>query len=457
MYSTHQSRHTHRSSDEYSFATAPTSASVAPRSDQQQRPTPEHPTGCVLVVDDDEDIRSILQLTLHQHGVTALCAQDAYEAIALLHHNTVDVILLDVMMPGEDGFRFHQRLLQSELWKDIPILFLTSVGNEESILEAYAKGAEDYIKKPFQPQIVAAKVKNIIARQRKRQSIDQDNLLPGFLLAGKYTILREIGRGGMGFVYLARHTQDQQLYAVKVFYTRGSSLEHRTRFQEEIRVLSSLSHPHLIRLYDAGQQHHFLYYVMDYLTGGSLYDRIQQGPLSEQDALRFCAAIADALQHAHEHGVYHRDLKSENILFTQDGQPILTDFGVALNLASPNDRLTKIGFVVGTVPYLSPEQVLGLEEADHRADIFSLGIIFYEMLTGQHPFPGDAPHDIMTRILRHPHTPARTLHPRLLSATQNICDKALAKDRDTRYQHARELSLDCRHALRLLTPPTSTL
>lgn len=447
MYPTYQTLPTYRSSDEFSFRMPPTTSLSDPQGQQIRKET----VGCVLIVDDDEDIRSILQHTLQENGVAVLAAQDAYEALALLHRNAVDAILLDVMMPGEDGFHFHQRLLESELWKDIPILFLTSVGNEESILEAYAKGAEDYIKKPFQPQIVAAKVKNIIARQRKLQSIDQDDLLPGFLLAGKYTILREIGRGGMGFVYLARHTQNHQLYAVKVFYTRGSSLEHRTRFQEEIRVLSSLSHPNLIRLHDAGQQNHFFYYVMDYLTGGSLYDRIQkQGPLSEQEALRICAAIADALQHAHEHGVYHRDLKSENVLFDDAGQPVLMDFGVALNLTSQNDRLTKTGFVVGTIPYLSPEQVLGVDEADHRADVFSLGIIFYEMLTGQHPFPGDAPHDIMTRILRHPHTPARTLNPRLLPLTQEISDKALAKDRNHRYQHARELSLACQRALHTL-------
>ncbi|MCB9638467.1 MAG: protein kinase [Myxococcales bacterium] len=405
-------------------------------------------TGCVLIVDDDEDIHAMLRYTLEHAGISVLCAQDAYEAIALLHQNKVDVILLDVLMPGEDGFHFHQRLLKSDRWKELPILFLTSVGNEERILEAYAKGAEDYITKPFVPQVVAAKVKKIISRQRKLQSLNQDNLLPGYQIGGKYVILREIGRGGMGFVYLARHTQTSQLYAIKVFYTRGSSAEHRQRFQEEIKTLSSLSHPNLIRLYDAGQQDHFIFYAMDYLTGGSLYDRItKRGALREEEALSLCGDIASALQHAHDRGIYHRDLKSENILFNNFGEPVLTDFGVALNLFSHNERLTKTGFVVGTVPYLSPEQVLGVDEADHRADIFSLGIIFYEMLTGQHPFPGEAPHDIMTRILRSPHTPVRKLNPRLSEETQRICDMALTKDREQRYQQASELSLACKQTL----------
>ena len=405
----------------------------------------------LLLVDDDEDIFLLLEAAFQDKGIVAHYASNALEALQHLQAHPIDLILLDVQMPGVDGFGLHEKIAQIERLRDIPVVFLTSQTNQERILEAYERGAEDYLFKPFHPEVIAVKLKNIIQRNKTLRSAQSDQLLPGAILERRYEIIREIGRGGMGYVYLVRNLKNDQYRALKVFYTRGASEEHRQRFQEEINALALLSHPNLIRLYGAGLQEHFLYYVMDYLPNGSLYERLQRGRLAEIEALHMCAAIADGLAHAHQHGIFHRDIKSENILFAEDGRPVLTDFGVALNQRSDNERLTKTGFVVGTIPYLSPEQVLGIDEADHRADIFSLGILFYEMLTGAHPFPGRSSHDVMTAILQQKPRPLREIQPNLSPYSEQICLFALKKNRDERFQDAAAFAEACRRVIAYLS------
>jgi serine/threonine-protein kinase len=205
-------------------------------------------------------------------------------------------------------------------------------------------------------------------------------------LAERYTIQRELGRGGMATVYLAEDLKHRRFVAIKVLLPELASTLGPERFLREIEIASHLTHPHILPLYDSGATEGFLYYVMPYIEGESLRDRLRlekQLPLDE--AVGITRKVAAALAHAHGRGVIHRDIKPENILLA-DGEPIVADFGIAKAVtAAGGQPLTETGMALGTASYMSPEQALGESDLDARTDIYSLGCVLYEMLAGQPP------------------------------------------------------------------------
>src|SRR5665213_3544222 len=204
-------------------------------------------------------------------------------------------------------------------------------------------------------------------------------------LSGHYEIEREIGRGGMATVYLARDVKHDRLVALKVLDPELGAVLGVERFLSEIRVTANLQHPHLLPLFDSGEAAGMLYYVMPYVDGESLrarLDREKQLPVAE--ALRLTVAVLSALEYAHEHGVIHRDLKPENILL-QSGEPVVADFGIALAVSKAGGaRVTQTGLSLGTPQYMSPEQATGDRTVDARSDVYSMGAVLYEMLAGEH-------------------------------------------------------------------------
>lgn len=247
-----------------------------------------------------------------------------------------------------------------------------------------------------------------------------------------YTILSELGKGGMATVYLAIQECFGRKVALKVM--DPSLLADQTfgeRFLREARIVAGLSHPHIIAVYDVGAHENYHYIAMEYHSGGDLQERITQG-LPPEDAVAIIQQTALALDYAHKKGYIHRDVKPDNILFREDGSAVLTDFGIAKPQTS-SQQMTQVGKVVGTPKYMSPEQARGAS-IDSRSDIYSLGIVLFEALTGEAPFDGSDPIAIGIKHLK---DPVPTLPPHL-SSFQAVVDTVLEKDVDDRYQSGQE-------------------
>jgi serine/threonine-protein kinase PpkA len=248
-----------------------------------------------------------------------------------------------------------------------------------------------------------------------------------------YTLIKKINSGGMATVYLATQHSVGRTVALKIMKpSLDKDPEFHQRFQREATIIGQLSHPNIIPIYDIGRHEGFNYISMEFLSKGALDEKILQGMSTEQ-ALGITLGIAAALEHAHSKGYVHRDIKPENILFREDGSPVLTDFGIARTIKS-KANMTQVGAVIGTPYYMSPEQAKG-ESSDGRSDLYSLGVMLYEMLTGKRPFQADSS---LALGIKHIHEQAPKL-PLNLFALQPILDKLLAKKPEQRYQTAREL------------------
>jgi len=224
-------------------------------------------------------------------------------------------------------------------------------------------------------------------------------------LGDAYTIERELGRGGMATVFLARDVKHHRHVALKVLDRQLAASLGTERFLAEIRVTANLQHPNVLPLFDSGETNGLLFYVMPFVAGESLRAKLdREGQLPVDEALRIASAMASALDYAHRHGVVHRDVKPENVLLS-DGVPMVADFGIAkavvnsrLDEASTNPGLTRAGLSLGTPSYMSPEQAMG-EAVDGRSDIYALGCVLYEMLSGEVPFTGPSAQSVIAKHL----------------------------------------------------------
>jgi serine/threonine protein kinase len=255
---------------------------------------------------------------------------------------------------------------------------------------------------------------------------------------GKYQIVGEIGRGGMAVIYKAWQPSLGRYVALKVLSPfLQKDKDFIARFHREARAAAKLNHPNIVNILDAGEAEGINYIAMEYIDGESLRDILARGRLDATTAASIVAQIASALDYAHSQGVVHRDIKPSNILIDRRGRVVLTDFGIARAVGF--SRLTQTGALVGTPEYMSPEQAEGLE-IDHRTDIYSLGVVLYNMLTGRVPFEGTTPQAVLYGHVHKRPTPPSQLNPRISRDVEAVVLRALAKNKARRYQRAGELA-----------------
>ncbi|WP_103504084.1 MULTISPECIES: Stk1 family PASTA domain-containing Ser/Thr kinase [unclassified Streptomyces] len=266
------------------------------------------------------------------------------------------------------------------------------------------------------------------------------------LLADRYELLKQLGRGGMARVYLARDLRLERTVAVKTLLSdHAQDSVFQERFQREARAVASLNHPAIAAVYDTGEAHvdgtDLPFIVMEYVEGSTLSEVLAEGPMAPQEALRVCSGVLSALAYSHEHGIVHRDIKPANVMLTTDGQVKVMDFGIARAMGAGGMTMTQTSTVIGTAHYLSPEQARG-EKVDARSDLYSAGCLLYELLTMRPPFDGESVVAVAYQHVTAEPQPPSTITGGLTRDMDDIVLGALAKGRDERYQTADDMRAD---------------
>jgi len=396
----------------------------------------------ILIIDDDPDLRSLLGHYIKQRWPA--WTVDEFDP---LEHNfpaadfplgSYQAVILDYMLGRGDGLDWLQRLKQRP---DCPkILFLTGAGNEIIAVRAMKAGADDYQRKQeLTREKLLISLHELTAGVAERtMSPELASRMEGHSLGAKIripgiTVLHLIGEGGMARVYLASREGDDEPLVVKIL--RREILANKTalaRFMEEYSMVERIQSRHVARIYGHGNSAEHAYLVMEFFEGGDLHKRLTGKAMEPEEALRIFRELMFALGDIHEKGILHRDLKPQNLMFRQDGTLAILDFGIAKDIAAV-DR-THQGEVLGTPRYMSPEQVQG-RALDLRTDIYSAGVLLFQMLTGQHLFEGDTAMDV---AMQHLNTAPPPL-PEQLERYQRLIDKLLEKDRDARFRNADEV------------------
>jgi len=282
------------------------------------------------------------------------------------------------------------------------------------------------------------------------KTLQTPSVVPGKIIADKYKILAELGRGGMGIVYKAKDTRLKRTVALKFLPTElTKDKEAKKRFIQEAQAAAALEHPNICVVHEVDEADGQIFIAMSYIEGQSLKDKLKDGPMDVDEAKDVALRVADGLREAHDKGIIHRDIKPANIMLTERGQAKITDFGLAK--LSWGVDLTKTSTIMGTVAYMSPEQARG-EEVDHRTDIWSLGAMLYEMLTSKRPFKKDKEHALIYEILNEEPAIITSLRHDIPRHIEQAVHKALEKDVGNRFQTMNDLKQNLKQSLPIIVP-----
>ena len=396
-------------------------------------------TPTVLVVDDEEMMRDFLEDSLEPEGYNIYLAEDYGPAKEILAAEKIDLIISDINLPSASGTDLLKHV--KEFHQNIPIILITGAPDFQAAVQTVKDGAFDYISKPVTVGVLLERVKAALdhAKSDSHLSLTAINSVAQDSPSSKYQIIRSLGSGTMGMVMLVEREGEE--YALKIMradLAGNTSSEHIERFNREAEVLSQLKHPNIIKIYEYGiyDKDNVPYIVMEYISGSPLDSQMKHGNLSIDDKISIIQGVASALGAVHEAGMLHRDVKPANILLTEDLQPKLTDFGIAR--VSDSD-LTMTAQALGTPAYMPPE-AFGVEhEMDARSDIFSLGIVCYELFTGRKPFDGISLADIMHSIRETDPVAPRKINPEIPGFMEDIMAKMLVKEPRERFKDISKL------------------
>ena len=393
-----------------------------------------------LVVDDEAHIRSLLVRVLQQAGFSRIDeAGDGDAALAAVQRERVDLMLLDLAMPGTRGEEVARRTL--ELWPKAAVIVITGNATIEGAVDLMKNGVFDLVRKPFDFRTLRATIGRALERIGARTTGAQR----AETRFGKYVVVSELASGGMGTGYRAPDPPTPAGGALQVLRVVRPDPENVVRFQMEASTLARLNHPNIVTVKDIGLHEGVHFLAMEYIEGVHLGELIYPNRLSFRRGLDILATVAEAVEHAHRHGVLHRDLKPSNIIIDPKGVPHIIDFGLAKFLHSTL-RLTRTDLVLGTFGYLAPERLTG-DGIDEGVDIFSLGAILYEMLTHRLPYEREGDAEGFPVFADGPVAP-RTYNPGVPAELERVCLRAIAVERAARYGRAGELAGDLRDFLR---------
>ncbi|OGV71933.1 MAG: hypothetical protein A3K19_07490 [Lentisphaerae bacterium RIFOXYB12_FULL_65_16] len=396
----------------------------------------------LLVVDDDMPVRLMLASFLGGEGYDVIEAADGAVALQILGQRKIDFVLSDMDMPNKSG-----KDLLLEVKKNrpqLPVVIITGRPRVEAAVECIKIGALDYLTKPCDLERLAAMIKETLASSPPLEATRVIEV-PRRLIGG-YKVLEVLGEGGMGIVFLAE--KDGRRYALKIIRGAGCLVEpqseYLTRFTREAAIATAVRHPNIIPVVEYGiaQEEKIPYMVMEYCDGVALDDLIKRRQdLPYATKVSIVRQIAAALEAINAHGICHRDVKPNNVLVDAEMTAKLTDFGIARLAGS---ELTGTEKLLGSPPFMAPESFAGVADVDHRADIFSLGVVAYLLFTGQLPFAGNSMFALAENIRTGKPTEPRKLDPQFPPVLQRILAKALKKKPEERYGSATEMiaSLD---------------
>ncbi|MEM7585006.1 MAG: protein kinase [Acidobacteriota bacterium] len=400
----------------------------------------------LLVVDDNEMNRDMLSRRLERKGYRVRVAEDGEKALTIVDREPVDLVLLDIMMPGIDGVEVLKILRRKYSQVQLPIIMATAKANSDDMIEALDNGANDYVIKPLDFKVVLARVQTHLRTKSatpvaKSGEPTAAELVPGAVLAGKYRLGEPIGAGTFGAVHRATHVDLDHEVAVKILQPSVTANDETLkRFRQEGVAACRVRHPNAVAVSDFGvSDTGVAYLVMELLEGAGLEHEIRgKGRLSPQRCLEIFEPLCNVLAEAHEAGLVHRDIKPENVFLhrgPQGEQVKVLDFGIAklVGEAVTQENLTAEGWVLGTPAYMAPERISSTDLND-RADVYSLGVMLFEMLTGKRPFTA-VNRDPMSMIMMHVNSAAPTLRsfaPDLPVELEEVVAAAMSKDPDQR-------------------------
>jgi DNA-binding response OmpR family regulator len=405
----------------------------------------------LLVVDDDPDNRDQLSRRLEREGWATRQAESGEHALELVRAGGIDLVLLDLLMPGMGGLDVLKALRRTRSTAELPVIMVTASSDSEDVVEALGHGANDYVTKPIDFPVAVARIEAALRTRREASAPAPVTLAEvgiGTVLGGRYRLESRIGAGNHGAVYRARHMELDRSVAVKVLRTGApGSADALGRFRREGIAACRVSHPHAVAVLDFAAAGGVAYLVMELLEGHSLdVELVPAAPLGVHRSVTIAVPVCEALAEAHRSGIVHRDVKPANIFLHREGDrtvPKVLDFGIAriLGEAAQRPSLTLDGWIVGTPAYMAPER-FDTGACDGKADVYGLGVTLFQMLSGRLPFEAvdGEPMALARKHLGELPPALRALNPEVPLGLEEAIMRALAKPPSKR-PSAAELAL----------------
>ncbi len=410
----------------------------------------------ILLVDQEKDA-PLIKLRLENSGFEVFWEESANEGLKLLDKEKFDTVLSNLVLPGMDGFSFLDKIKNKKELQNIPFIFISSKSDAFTIKKALALGANDLLSKPLDLDILISKIylflnldlkteksiryslENIPRQESTISSYDQ--LKPNYVISNRFNLIKDIGEGGMGKIFLADDLELNEKVVLKFLKkTLIEDLKFVSKFKEEVKIARKLTNPSIVRIYDFWEVGELKFITQEYVDGRTLREILKnKGAIPISLGIIYAKNLANVFSYAHSIGVLHRDIKPDNIMITNSNQIKILDFGIAKVFDESNINISHYSDeVFGTPEYMSPEQLCS-KKVDERSDIYSLGVVFYEIFCGDIPFKGSSKISIALKQIQSKPVPPRQLNEKIPQELEKIILKMLEKEKEKRFSSMKEV------------------